>query len=72
MYEASSATFPHFIYGKSTHCDSKIKNCPLVSFMLPSITIHFIVNKTLKTKDLLGIDFSQKMTLSRKGHYRPR
>ena len=30
-------------FSTSTICNSKIKKCSFVSFMLPSITIHFIV-----------------------------
>ena len=57
FYEAASATFLHLIYIRYIYCDSKIKNVLFVSFMLPSITIHFIVNKACKTKYILGIDF---------------
>ena len=44
MYEAASTTFRHLIHRRPTICNSKIKKCSFVSFMLPSITIHFIVN----------------------------
>ena len=56
--KAASAICPHFVYGSCTHCESKIKN--FVSFMLSSITVHFIVNRTQKIKYILGTYFSQK------------
>ena len=44
MYEVASATFPKILYRRSIIFNSKIKKCSFVSFMLPSIIIHFVVN----------------------------
>lgn len=68
--KAPSAICPHFVYGSCTHCEWKIKN--FVSFMLSSITIHFIANITQKTKYILGTYFSQKTVIFKERPYRPR